>query len=263
MKLVVCIKQVPASMEDIELTEEGEIDEEYLSFDINEWDSYALEEAVQIKEEHGGTVTLVTLGPEKVEETIRMCLAKGADEAIRIYDEALEDSDTYVKAKAIADVVKDLDPDLVFTGLQSDDKSHAQLGATLAHLLEMPHASMVTNLDYDPDSEKAVLNRELEGGLEERMEIETPAVLAIQTGLNEPRYASIMGIRKVRDKEIDLRVIDDLDISKDEVGLKGSPTRIEKLYEPPVGEMAEIFEGSPDETAEQLADVLSKEGLVG
>lgn len=248
-------------MEDIELTEEGEIDKEYLTYDINEWDSYALEEAVQLKERYEGKVTVVSVGPDEFEETIRMCLAKGADEAIRIYDEAFEGSDSFAKAKAIADVLKDLDPNLVFTGVQSDDKGHAQLGVTLAYLLGMPYASMVAKLEYDPDSEKAILNRELEGGLEERMEVKTPAVITIQTGINEPRYASFRKIREAREKEIDICTIDDLGLDEEEIGTKGSLTRVEKIYEPPVGEMAEIFEGSPEETAEELTNVLSKKGL--
>ncbi|KXA90642.1 hypothetical protein AKJ62_00295 [candidate division MSBL1 archaeon SCGC-AAA259D14] len=262
LNFVVCIKQVPASMEDIELTEDGEIDDEYLDYDINDWDNYALEAAVQLKEEFGGKVTLITVGPEEYEETIRMCFAKNADEAIRVYDEKIEGSDTYSKAKIIADVMGDLDPDLIFTGLQSTGEGHAQLGVALAELLDLPHASLVTSLDFDPETSKATVNRELEGGLEEKMEIETPAVLAIQTGINEPRYASVMGIRKARDKEIKLYSMDDLDLDESEIGGEGSLTRVEKLYEPPVGEMAEIFEGSPDETSEKLAETLDKLGLV-
>lgn len=263
MRIVVCAKQVPASMEDIELTEDGQIDDEYIDYDINDWDNYALEEAVRLKEEYEGTVTLVTIGPERYDEMIRMCFAKNADEAIRIYDSALEGSDTYAKAKVLADVVEDLDPDLVFTGLQSDDEAHAQLGVAMSELLGIPHACMVTELDYDPDSEEAVLNRELEGGLEEKIKMETPAVLSIQTGINEPRYASVMGIRKARDKEIKEYSLDDIDIDESEVGVEGSLTRVEKLYEPPTGELAEIFEGTADETAEQLAETLDKKGLVG
>ncbi len=263
MQLVVCAKQVPASMEDIELTEDGKVDDEYIDYDINDWDNYALEAAVQLKEEYEGTVTLVTIGPERYDEMIRMCFAKNADEAIRIYDSALEGSDTFAKAEVLADVVEDIDPDLVFTGLQSGDKAHAQLGVAMAQLLDLPHACMVTELDYDPDSEEAVLNRELEGGLEEKIEMETPAVLSIQTGINEPRYASVMGIRKARDKEIKEYSLDDLDVDESDVGEEGSLTRVEKLYEPPAGEMAEIFEGAPDEEAEQLAETLDKKGLVG
>lgn len=261
--IVVCIKQVPASNEDIELTSDESIDDEYLDYDINDWDNYALEAAVQIKEEYDGEVTLITIGPEDYEETIRMCFAKNADKAIRVYDEAIEESDTQAKAKIIADVIEDLDPDLVFTGLQSSDKSHAKLGVALSKLLDLPHACMTTQIDYNPDDEEATINRELEGGLEEKMEIKTPAVLSIQTGINEPRYASVMGIRKARDKEIKLLDMDDLDLDESEVGEEGSKTRVERLFEPPKGEMAEIFEGSPDETAEELAETLNKKGLLG
>ncbi len=261
--MVVCIKQVPASNEDIELKSDGKIDDAYLDYDINDWDNYALEAAVQIKEEYDGEVTLVTIGPEDYEETIRMCFAKNADKAVRVYDEEIEGSDSYAKAKIIANVIDDMDPDLVFTGLQSADEGHAQLGISLSELLELPHASMITEIDYEPDEDKAIINRELEGGLEEKMEIETPAVLSIQTGINEPRYASVMGIRKARDKEIKLLDADDLGLDESEIGEEGSKTKIEKLFEPPVGEMAEIFEGAPDETAGKLAETLDKKGLLG
>lgn len=261
--IVVCIKQVPASNEDIELTSDGEIDDEYLDYDINDWDNYSLEAAVQIKEEYDGEVTLITIGPEDYDETIRMCFAKNADKAIRVYDEEIEGSDSYTKAKIIADVIDDLDPDLVFTGLQSGDEGHAELGVALSELLELPHACMITDIDYDPDDEQAIINRELEGGLEEKMEIETPAVLSIQTGINEPRYASVMGIRKARDKEIKLLDLDDLSLDESEVGEEGSKTRVARLFEPPKGELAEIFEGSPAETAEELAETLDNKGLIG
>lgn len=262
LNFVVCIKQVPASNEDIDLEENGEIDDEYLDYDINDWDSYALEAAVKLKEEFGGKVTLITVGPEEYEETVRMCFAKDADEAIRVYDEEIEGSDTYAKAKIIAEVIEGLDPDLIFTGLQSADKGHAQLGVSLAELLDLPHASLVTTIKYEPESKKAILRRELEAGIEEKMEIETPAVLTVQTGMNEPRYASVMGIRKARDKEIKLYNLDDLEVDRGEIGEDGSLTRVEELYEPTVEEMAEIFEGSPGETSKKLAETLSKRGLL-
>lgn len=261
MDLVVCVKRIPASMEDIELTEDGQIDTKYLEYDINEWDNYALETAVQLKEEYGGTITLLAVGSEEYEEMIRVCFAKGADKAIRIYDEAIEGSDTYTKAKIIADVLEGWDPDLIFTGVQSGDREHAQLGSALSQLLELPYASMTTGLDYQPSEKKAIINQELEGGVEKRIEIDTPAVLAVQTGINEPRYASVMEIRKAKDKEIKVFGVDDLDLNESEVGEKGSLTKVTEIYESPVGEMAEIFEGSPEETTQKLVETLDKKGL--
>lgn len=249
-------------MEEIELTEDGSLDDEWLTYGLNEWDEYALEAAVQLKEDHGGTVTVVTIGDEESEETLRRCLAKGADEAVRVDDSDLDEADTHAKARVLAAAVEDLDeaPDLVYTGLQADDTAHAQAGGELAAMLGLPFTSFVVGFEYEPGDEVATVQRELEGGLEERRELEAPAVLGIQTGLNDPRYASIREIRASRDKPLAVVSVDDLGLSADDVAA-ASKTRIDRLYEPETEDLAVLFEGSPDETAAELADTLDDLGV--
>lgn len=262
MKAVVCVKRAPASFEDVELTSEGEIDDEYVEFDLNEWDSYALEEAVELVEENGGEVTVLAIGGEELDETIQVALAKGADRAVRVYDEGLEGSDSYAKSKVLAAGVKYLDPDVVFTGVQSEDEGHAQVGVAMAETLGLPHASIVTGLELNPESGEATVTRELEGGLEEKVELRLPALFTVQTGINEPRYASIMAIRKARDQEIEVLSLDALDLDADEVGEAGALTRVDRLFEPVMEDMAEIIEGTPEEESEKLVEELVQGGAL-
>ncbi len=265
MKICVCVKRVPASLEDIELTESGEIEEKYLSFGINEYDTYSLEEAVQLKENIGGEVIVVILGPEEANEIAKQCIAKGADRAIRIFDQSLHEKqieDVYCKSMIMKNVFEDLNPDLIFTGAQSNDGCHAQFGVTLAALLGFHYASLVSELDLNFDSKKAIVQRELEGGIEEKVEISLPAVLTVQTGLNEPRYASLMAIRRVNDSNIEFKDFDSIGLDARDLEETFFMTEIERLYKPPETEMAEIFEGSPEESASKLFDKLDEDGLV-
>lgn len=260
MKIAVCVKRVPASMEDIDLTEEGEISDEFLTYSLNEYDSYALEEAVQIKEEHGGEVQAITIGPEEANETLKLCIARGADEAIRIPDEDLKETDTHVKARVISTILEDLDPDLIFIGLASEDENHGQLGVEAAKLLGLPYASGVQELNLEEDEARVV--RSLEAGLKEELTVPTPAVLTLQTGINEPRYASIMARRRVDEDKISVRSLEDLGLDPNEINETWPLTKTTKLYKPPTPEMAEIFEGDSEETSEELVGVLDEQGLV-
>ncbi|MHC1635246.1 MAG: electron transfer flavoprotein subunit beta/FixA family protein [Candidatus Methanospirareceae archaeon] len=262
MDMIVCVKHVPETAEaEVQVTPDGKgIKTEGLVFSINEWDEYALEEAILTKERIGGTVTAITIGPKEAEETLRRCLAKGADTAIRIEDPSFEGSDAYATAKILASVIKGLKYDVIFTGAQAGDDGQAQVGVMLAEILGIPHAALVVNIELKDG--KARVKRELEGGLLEIVDINLPAVFTIQTGINEPRYVSIMGIRKARKKEIKVLNAKDIGINPEEVGEKGSLTTLEKLYIPPVEKMAEIFTGSPDETASKLAAILDEKGLI-
>ncbi|MFB6360118.1 MAG: electron transfer flavoprotein subunit beta/FixA family protein [Halobacteriales archaeon] len=249
-------------MEEIELGPDGDIDDEWLEYELNEWDEYALEAAVQLKEAHGGSVTVVTMGDEGTEETLRRCLAKGADEAVRIADEAIHEFDTVAKARVLANVIEGFDesPDLVYTGLQAGDTVHAQAGGAMAAELELPFTSFIVALDYDPQDEVAIVRRELEGGLEERREIEVPAVLGIQTGINDPRYASIREIRAARDKPLTVVAPRDRGLDVETIS-SWSKTRIDRLYEPESEDLALIFEGSADETAADLVNTFEDIGV--
>jgi electron transfer flavoprotein beta subunit len=261
MEIIVCVKRVPETAEAEVKIAEGErsIEESGLVFDINEWDNYALEEALLLKERFGGSVTVVTMGPKESDETLRMCLAKGADSAVRLTDERFANSDGYATARILSQAIKGMDFDIVLTGAQTSDDGYAQVGVTLAELLGVPHASLVRKIEIEEGI--ARVNRELEGGLEEVLEVELPAVFTIQTGINEPRYASILGIRRAMKKEIKVLGLEELGLSEEEVGEDGSKTRLEKLFTPPVERMAEILRGTPEEVSAELTEILRREGI--
>jgi len=261
MNIIVCVKHVPETAEaEITIDKSGKrVNTEDFVFDINEWDDYALEEAVLLKEKLGGTVTAITVGPEDADSTLRKCLARGADKAIRLTDKAFEGSDAYAIAKILHKAIKDLPFDLVLTGAQAGDDGYAQVGAVLAELLGIPHATMVKKIE--PKEGFVRVNRELEGGLEQVMEIKLPAVLAVQTGINEPRYVSIMGIRKARKKELKVPSLGGLGLKEEEVGESGSWITVEKMFIPPVEKEAEILTGGLDEITTKIVETLRARGL--
>ncbi|WP_336337573.1 electron transfer flavoprotein subunit beta/FixA family protein [Haloarcula brevis] len=259
MKILVTVKEVAAVDDEFEI--DGlEIDDRYVTADLNEWDEYAVEEAVQIKEAGDDVeVVTVTIGPSETDETIRQALAKGADRAVRVWDEALEAAgllDPETKAEVLAAVAAEEDPDLVLTGVQSADDGFGATGVTLADKLGMEWGAVVNDLDLEAGV--ASVHRELEGGVEELTDIELPAVLTIQTGINDPRYASLRGIRQAQSKE--LAEYDLADLGLDAAGI-ASPLEQTSLYEPETEGEATVFEGSPEETAAELAALLEEKGV--
>lgn len=262
MDIIVCIKRVPETAEaEVKIDPSGsDIVQEDLVFNINEADNYALEEALLIKEKIGGTVTVITMGPKESDDTLRMGLAKGADTAVRLDDPAFCESDGISTARILASAIKGMDYDLIMTGCLASDNWYSLVGPALAEILGIPHASMVTKAEIE--EKKVQASRELEGGLLEVLEIELPAVLTIQTGINEPRYASIMGIAKASKKEIALKGLGDLGLKEDQVGKAGSKTSIEKLTLPVQEKMAELIPGAPEEAAAKLSTILKERGLV-
>ena len=259
MDVIVCVKHVPETAEaDIKIDPVGKsIEKTGLVFDINEWDDYALEEAVQIKEKLGGTVTAITIGPEDTDSTLRKCLARGADNAIRLTDPKFEGADSYAIAKILHKAIKDLSFNIILTGALAGDDGYTATGPILAELLGISYVTMVKKIEFNGDIAK--VNRELEGGLEEIVEVRLPAVLTIQTGINEPRYVSIMGIRKAMQREIKVLGSADVGLKEDEIG---SWIKIEKMYVPPVEKQAEFLEGNPDEVAKKIAELLKARGLI-
>lgn len=262
MKILVTVKEVAEVADDFELTERG-IDETYLEYDLNEWDDYAIEAAVQIAESRDDVeVVTATIGPERAEETIRMALAKGADRAIRIWDDAFDDVellDIAAKTALLQSVVADEEPELVLTGVQASDDSFGATGVSLANALDYGWAAVVNDLELDGEGEIAKVHRELEGGVEELTEVDLPAVLTIQTGINEPRYASLRGIRQAQSKEIAHQSLAELGFDE---AILDSPLRMTEMYEPESESDAQYLEGSADEQASQLATVLSDAGVV-
>jgi len=258
MKILVTVTEA-ATVDTVFEIDGLDIDDRYLSTDLNEWDAYALEEAVQLAEAEGGEVVTVTIGSDGVEETIRQALAKGADRAIRVWDErlaALSVLDPLTKAAVLEAVVADEQPDLVFTGVQSADDSFGATGVALASRLDWAWGTIVNDLQLD--STVAHVTRELEGNLEELTDIQRPAVLTIQTGINEPRFASLRDITRAQQADIAVESFADLRFDAD--ALVSSIERTD-LYEPDTDGEATIFEGSPDETAAELAAVVEETGV--
>ena len=268
MHIVVCCKRVPDTSEaEVRVdASKKDIRRERLAFTINEADNYALEEALLIKEKLGGAVTLVSIGPKEADDILRMGLAKGADKAVRLDDPSFAGSDAFAIAKILSKAIEPLKPDLILCGSQASDDGQAQVGVMLAELLGLPHAAYVTKLGLRSEglatSGSTTVWRELEGGLLEKDEIPLPAVVTIQTGINMPRYASIMGIKRAQAKELKVMDAAGAGIAAGDVGLAGSRTTLGKLYVPTVESHAEIIQGDVNEASAKLAAVLKEKGLV-
>ena len=258
MKLLVAVKQVASLDEDFEIRADGkDVDADFLLRDLNEWDDYSLEEAVKIKEAAATPleVVAVCIGPEDADEALRKCLAKGADRAIRVWDEAIEGSDSIAVARVLAAVARKEKPDMLFAGVQSSDHAFASTGIATAAFLDWPHAAVLTHLEYTPGGKSAVFRRELEGGVLHEMQIECPAVLTIQLGINTPRYASLRSIKQAAAKPIEVLSLEDLQVAPGDVGERGSLSRVRRMYVPDKGR-AEMIEGSVEEQAARLAHII-------
>jgi len=259
MKVLVTVKEVAEVADDFEI--EGlSIPETFLEYDLNEWDDYAVEAAVRIAEDRDDVeVVAVTIGPERSEETIRMALAKGADRAIRVWDDALAEADLLdptTTARILAAVAEEEDPDLVLSGVQAADDAFGATGVALADLLDMGWAAVVNDLELAAG--EASVRRELEGGVEELTTVSLPAVLTIQTGINEPRYASLRGIRQAQRKELTVRTLADLDLDP---SLVDDALTLAGMAKPESESDATIFEGGAEETATELETVLRDAGV--
>jgi electron transfer flavoprotein beta subunit len=227
------------------------VDEADLSFEINEPDAYALEEALQLKEKHGGEVVVLCAGPERAAQTIREALAKGADRAIHIAADDLGALDTLGVAKLLAAAVKPEEPDLILTGLQSDDLGSGQTSVVMAELLGVPHSTIIMQVEAREGSIR--VKRELENGWFQHIEMPLPAVLAMQSGSNKLRYATLMGIKKAKSKEI--RRVTPAELG----GTATAVATIEKVYLPQKSKQTQIFEGDAKTAAAQLVEKLKFE----
>ena len=260
MEILVCVKRVPDTSEnEIEVNSSGtDIERSDLVYSVNEWDNYAVEEAIQIRDNVGGSVTVVSIGDKESEEVIRREMAMGADNGILISDDAFEGSDGKGLATILKAEVENGKYDLILTGAQADGGA-AQVGGMLAAMLDMPYASLVNKLEVIDDT-KIKVGREIEGGNQEMNEIDLPCVLSIQTGINEPRYVGIRGIRKVASVEIPVHGAGDLGLSADAVGAAGAKVKRVDYFVPELGEGAEILEGSTEEICEKLIELLKAKG---
>jgi len=258
VKILVAVKQVAALDEDFEFRDDGrDVDPEFLIRDLNEWDDFSLEEAVKIKEASAEPIDVVAVcvGPAEADEVLRKCLAKGADRAVRVWHEAIEGSDPIAIARVLAAAAKREAPSMVFAGVQSSDHSFASTGIATAAFLGWPHAAVVSQLTYMPGANSAVLRRELEGGMLHELEIQCPAVLTIQLGINAPRYASLRSIKQAAAKPIEVLSLTDLGLNADHVGEAGSASHVRRMYVPDKGQ-AQLIEGNAAAQAERLAAII-------
>jgi electron transfer flavoprotein beta subunit len=249
VKVVVCVKQVGALGDEVEFTDdERDVDPDYLDYALNEWDSYATEEALRLREAASdGEVVVLTVGDEDAEDAMRRALAMGADRGVRMWSDELAGADPITVARALAEVVRAEAPDLVLCGVQSSDAVQAATGTALAEALDLPRVAVVTKLELGNGT--ATVHRELEGGLVDVVEVDTPAVLTIQTGINEPRYATLRAIKQAEQKEIEVREPGDL----------GAPAaRVRRMFLPPKGEGAEILDGDPAAIASRIKEIVEE-----
>ncbi|HET7100155.1 MAG TPA: electron transfer flavoprotein subunit beta/FixA family protein [Terriglobia bacterium] len=258
MKIVVCLKQVPSHDANLRLnTASTWIEEADIGFEVNEPDVYALEEALRLKEKLGGEVIVCTLGPARAGQAIKEALAKGADRALHLEDSAFENLDAHGTARALAAAIGKENPDLVLTGLQSDDFGFAQTGVILAEMLTLPHSTIVMEIRAEEGGLK--VKRELEGGWFQWIEMPVPALLTIQSGINKPRYATLKGIMAAKNKPLQKMTAHDLGL--DAEALKPRQV-ISRVYVPKKTAQTEFIEGSPKEIAERLVDKLKNEARV-
>jgi electron transfer flavoprotein beta subunit len=263
MKIVLPVKEVAVLDEEFDLLEDRPgVDPEAIEWELNEWDDFSVEAALQLREAQGdGEVVVVSVGDEDAEEGLRACLAKGADRALRVWDDSLEGADPLAVARVLAAVVERESPDLVLCGVQSSDAVQGATGVALAAHLGLPRVAVVKSLDYDAGSESATVERELEGGLTEMLRVRLPALLTIQTGINEPRYANLRAIKQAKEKP--LEVLGPRDLELDDAALAaagGSRTR--SMAPPETGGGAEMLSGSASDVAGRIADIV-KERMAG
>lgn len=255
MKIILCMKQVP--LKDSQLKISGDhlwVEESNLNFEINESDHYGLEAALRLKEQHGGEVIVACLGGGRAKQAIQQALAKGADRAIVINHEAPL-ADPFTTAKVLAAAIKPEQPDLVLTGLQSDDAGFGQTGVVLAELLGMPHATLVMEIQVNGSQLK--IKRELESGWFQYIELPMPAVLTVQSGYAPIRYATIKGIMAAKKKPLQ-----ELTLASTGVDLNASGVKLHKMYVPVKTKRTQMLTGDAKSVAAQLAEKLKNEAKV-
>jgi electron transfer flavoprotein beta subunit len=255
LKIGVCVKQVPAKDAPLAIAEAGSwIREADIGFETNEPDGFALEEALRLKEKHGGEVVAISMGPERAKQTIKEALAKGADRGIHIADKEFFKLDPLASARSLAAALQGENFDLILTGLQSEDQGFGQTGVLLAELLGRPHATIIMQIEVNEGRIK--LKRELEAGWFQWVELPLPAVITIQSGINKPRYATLKGIMVAKKKEI-------LTVERASLGVQDSRTQqVERIYVPEKTKKTEFITGSPKQIAAKLVEKLRHEARV-
>ena len=249
MKIVVCVKHVAVLGDEIRFTpDERDVDEDYYDRALNEWDACAAEEALQIRDRLGGEgeILVVTAGGPSSDVALQRCLAMGADRAVRVsMDPAIHDP--IAIGRGLSEAVAQESPDLVLVGVQSSDSVQGSTGAVLAQFLDLPRVAVVKKVEYDHGARRAVVHRELEGGLVDVVEVDAPAVFAIQTGINEPRYPTFRAIKDAERKEIAVVPVADEAVSG---------YHVLRMFVPAKPEGAEMLDGTPADIARQIAEIV-------
>ncbi len=261
MKIMVCLKQVPHQDARLDVRADGTwIQEDNIKFEINSYDTYALEEALRAKDEDDSTeVVAVSVGPDRVTQALRTALGMGADRAVHVNDPEAQGSDALGTAKILAAVAKEENPDIIYAGLMADDDNLAAVPPMLAELAGI--ASTTGALKVSKANGTVTVDREIEGGSHEVVEVQTPCLIAVQTGLNQVRYASLKGIMKAKKKPLDVKTAADLGLSG-QVGAGAAKVKVESISPPPKGDRAEIIEGSAAEAAAGLMAKIKELGLL-
>jgi electron transfer flavoprotein beta subunit len=259
VKIVVAVKSVAALDDEFELIDGGAaVDPDFLEWELNEWDAFSLEEALALREAAGeGEVVAITVGDREAGEVLLSALAKGADRGVRIWDDALEGADPLAVARVLAAAVEREAADLVLCGVQSSDAVNGATGIALAGFLDLPHVAVVKSLDYDAASSTATVERELEGGLVEVLRLRTPALLTIQTGINQPRYATLRAIKQAREKPLAVEDLAALGLDASALAsVAGSRRRTLAMPDRTAG--AEMIVGSPAEVAARIVEIVGE-----
>ncbi len=253
MNIIVPIKMVPDLVDELEINEDGtDLDRDFLSYKLNEFDDHALEEALQLKEEGDATVTVIAFDGEETDKALFTAIAKGADNAVKITGDFEEGTASHVLAKALAEAIKGMDYDLILTGVQAADDRDGQVGVLLANYLGVPHVSVVSGVSLSGNT--ATVHKEYSGGMMAEFEVDLPAVLGIQAARETPRYAPVSRVRQImRQAELEEVEVGDVDVN---VG-----SEVRRMFTPEAGEGAEMIEGDAEEVAEKIIEILKEKGV--
>lgn len=254
MHIIVPVKQVPDLVEELEINSEGtDLEREYLKYKMNEWDESALEEALQLKELHGGTVTVLTVATGDVDDLLYTCVAKGADRVAKIVGDIEEHYDSHTAARALAGAIRELSYDLILTGVQAADDLDGQAGVLLATYLGIPHISVVSGIEVDPAKRVATVHQEYAGGVMATFEVDLPALLGVQAARAIPRYAPVSRVRQAmktaRIEEIEATTA------------VGAGISVRRMFKPESTEHAEMLEGETEEVVNRIVEILRERGI--
>lgn len=254
MNIIVPVKQVPDLVEELEINSEGtDLEREWLKYKMNEWDESALEEALQLKELHGGTVTVLTVATGDVDELLYTCVARGADQVAKIVGDFEEHHDSHSAARALAAAIREQPYDLILTGVQAADDLDGQVGVLLATYLGLPHISVVSGIEVEPITHTATVHQEYAGGIMATFEVDLPAVLGVQASRAIPRYAPVSRVRQA----MKTARIEEIEATTP----AGAGISVRRMFKPESTEHAEMLEGDTDEIVDRLIEILRERGI--